>query len=136
MPGALSIIAPTKRPSFVPSNVPGALSTSRPNTFLPTYRGTSASPVAGFAKYKASSAPSTLHQGAVSLPGKSDTGLTTNNDSKIIIGIVVSIILAVLFVAIMYILYRKYKTNNNTKENKDYNLEIFYSTTNNYENQH
>ena len=84
--------------------------------------------------------PSALYQGIGSLQGTSETELIINNDSKITIGVVVSIILAVFCAAVMYIFYHKHKTtNNNMKENKDYDSEFFYSsntTTNNYENQY
>ena len=79
------------------------------------------------------------NEGIGSLQGTSETELITNNDSKMTIAVVVSIILTVFCAVVMFILYRKYKsTNNNMKENKDYDLEIFYSAntaTNNYENQ-
>ena len=81
-----------------------------------------------------------LHQGIGSLQGTSETELITNKDSKITIGVVVSITLVIFCAAVMYIFYHKHKTtNNNMKENKDYDSEFFYSsntTTNNYENQY
>ena len=79
-----------------------------------------------------------IHQETGILQGTSETELiTTNNDSKIIIGVVVSIILTVFFAAAMFALYHKYIISNNMKENKDYDLEIFYnSTINNYENRY
>ena len=87
--------------------------------------------------------PNNLRQEVGSLQGASETELITTKDSKIIIGVVVSIILIVFSAIAMYILYHKYKTKNSTvnnaKENKEYDLEIFYSassTNNNYANQY
>ena len=74
------------------------------------------------------------HQGIGSFEGASETELMTTKDSKIIIGIVVSIILTIFCAAVMFILYRK-----NIKESNDYDLEIFYSaatTTNSLETLH
>ena len=76
------------------------------------------------------------NQGVGSLQETSEMELpNTTKDSKIIIGVVVSIILTMFCAAVLYILYRKYKINNNVKENRVYDLDIFYNT-NNYEKQH
>ena len=79
------------------------------------------------------------NEGIGSLQETSETELMTTKDSKITIAVVVSIILTVFCAVVMFMLYRKYKTaNNNVKENKDYDLETFYSATttnNNYKNQ-
>lgn len=60
----------------------------------------------------------------------------TAMDSKVIIGITVSIVLAVLFAVATYMMYRKHKNNHIKDSNKDYALENFYFSkeANNHEN--
>ena len=67
---------------------------------------------------------SILKEGKGSLQTTSQTEL--NQDSKVTIIIVVSIVSTILFAGIMFMLYRKYKSNKTKDSTEDYTLESFY----------
>ena len=67
--------------------------------------------------------PSGLHLEVGSLEGTSELA---SKESKVTIGVVVSVILTILCVATLFVLYRKCKASR-TKENEKEGLESFYT---------